>query len=55
MNMYKVGLVALLETEVKKENIEVVSSRLFRGWEWFTNVDCNPKDRIWVVWRNKVY
>ena len=49
LNKHEVGLMALLETKVKKENINVVASRLFGRWEWYTNVDYNPKDRIWVA------
>ena len=51
----EVGLVALLETKVKRENIEEVAKRLFGGWEWETNVAYNPKVRIWVAWRNRAY
>jgi len=31
-----VGLVGLLETKVKRENMEKLASRLFKGWEWCT-------------------
>ena len=44
-----VGLVALLETKVHKNNIEGVAQKLFRGWFWSINVDHNPKVRIWVA------
>ena len=46
MNKQKVGLVDLMETKVKKENIDMVASRLFEGWEWFASVDYNPQLRI---------
>jgi len=38
-----------VETKVKKENIEEVAIRVFGGWEWYTNVDYNPKVKIWVA------
>ena len=46
-----VGLAGLVETKVKQENMDEVASRLFRGWEWYTNVEFNPKIRIWITWR----
>ena len=55
MNKHEVGLVALLKTKVKKENIALVASRLFVGWEWLTNVDYNPKVHIWVAWNSRAY
>ena len=33
LNKQDVALVALLETKVKKKNIEVVVNRLFMGWD----------------------
>ncbi|KAJ8444077.1 hypothetical protein Cgig2_025078 [Carnegiea gigantea] len=50
-----VGLVALVETKVKKENISRVADKLFMGWRWYTNVESNHKVRIWIVWREQGY
>jgi len=44
-----------VETKVKHENMDEVVSRLFRGWEWYTNVEFNPKIRIWIAWRSQAY
>jgi len=35
--------------------MDEVANGLFRGWEWNTNVEFNPKIRIWIVWRCKAY
>ena len=42
-------MVALLETKVRKKHIEEVAQRLFSRWQWFTNVEQNPKVRILVA------
>ena len=42
LNKHDVGLVALSETKVKKENIDMVANKLFGGWEqiqmWITTL-----------------
>jgi len=50
-----VGLVVLVETKVKKENISRVANKLFMGWRWYTNMDSNHEVRIWIVWREQDY
>ncbi|KAJ8439070.1 hypothetical protein Cgig2_018464 [Carnegiea gigantea] len=42
LHKHGVRFVALLETKVKLEN-------------WYTNVDYNPKVRIWVAWQGKAF
>ena len=55
LHKQKVGLLALLETKVKEENIDKVANNLFGGWRWITNVARVPKVKIWVAWQTKVY
>ena len=50
-----VGLVAFLETKVKRKNIAEVGHKLFGRWNWYINVYYNPKVRIWVAWQGKSY
>jgi len=53
LSKQQVGLVALLETNDKQKKIVEVATRLFTGYNWCTNVDFNPKVRIWVAWKGK--
>ena len=55
MEQQKVGLVALLETKVKQRNITEVGNRMLSGWTWYTNVEYNPKVRIWIAWKRQAY
>jgi len=55
LHKQKVGLVVLLETKVHKKHIEEVTQRLFSRWQWFTNVEHNPKVRILVAWKEQTY
>jgi len=55
LSKHDVGLVGLMETKVKEENIDMVACNLFGGWEWHTNVEYNNKVRKWVAWKSKDY
>jgi len=46
-----VPLVALLETKVRRENVNQVVNKVFGGWQWDTNAEHVPKVRIWVAWQ----
>ena len=48
-----VGLVTLVETKVKKENIRRVANKLFM--RWYTNVESNRKVGIWIASRKQDY
>lgn len=43
-------LCAILETRVRKENIDKINKKLGRKWTWVHNYAFFPKDRIWVGW-----
>jgi len=55
LNKQGLGITALLEIKIKKENISLVAERMFRGWSWTTNVEAHPKVCIWVAWRAQMY
>jgi len=44
----------LLETRVKEDKAQVLSSKLFNDWSMITNFEYNSRGRIWVVWRRNV-
>ncbi|KAJ8421192.1 hypothetical protein Cgig2_001054 [Carnegiea gigantea] len=55
LQLNKVGLVGLQETNVKRGNNVSVANRLFQGWQWRNNSELNPKGRIWIAWKPQVY
>jgi len=50
-----VGLVGLVETKVKMENVNTVANSIFGGWQWAHNFHLTAKGRIWVAWRQSRY
>ena len=50
LHLNKIGLVVLLETKTKHQNMETIASNIFRGWEWTNNCEIS-KGRIWVAWK----
>ena len=49
-----VGLIGLLETKVKRQNVGKIAANIFRGWEWANNFAIS-NGRIWVAWRPRDY
>ena len=50
-----IGLVRLLETKIKLQNVQKVASNLFPSWRWMHNFTLNSKGRIWLAWKPNVY
>ena len=50
-----IGLVGLLETKVKVENVVSVANNVFQGWSWHHNFNHNAKGRIWIAQRPSRY
>ena len=55
LQLNKVGLIGLLETKVKLNNVEKVAAKVFPGWRWMHNFHLDPKRRIWVAWNPRYY
>ena len=55
LQLNNVGLIGLLETKVKIQNVEKVAAQVFPGWRWTHNFSLNPKGRIWVAWKPSSY
>ena len=55
LHKHGVKLVALLETKMKKENVNQIASRVFVGWQWYTNAEIVPKVRVWVAWQEATF
>ncbi|WMV41864.1 hypothetical protein MTR67_035249 [Solanum verrucosum] len=57
-NKEKVGLIGLVETKVKSQNMEKVVKKMFAGWQFLTNLESHYNGRIllvWSVWRPDYY
>ena len=54
LHLNNIGLVALLETKIKRHKAESIASNIFRGWEWVNNCDIS-NGRIWVAWKPSSY
>ena len=46
----KIGLIALLETHVKKENAAFISKLVAPRFCWIFNYECHQNGRIWLGW-----
>lgn len=47
-----VSCVALLETQVKRNNANKMRHVFGNNWKWFDNYDDHPNGRIWIMWKN---
>lgn len=54
-NNQKMNLIGLLETKIKRDNIDEIASKMFVGWKFDTNLDNHYNGRIWVTWRPNYY
>ena len=52
---HKLGLVALLETHVQKENATFVSKLVAPNFEWLFNYDHHLNGRIWLGWNPRFW
>jgi len=50
-----VGLIGLLETKIKENNVNKIANYLFPRWEWIHKFQLNHKGRIWVAWNPTIY
>ncbi|KAJ8419442.1 hypothetical protein Cgig2_014343 [Carnegiea gigantea] len=55
MQQKQIGLMGLLETKIKEKNVTHIANKLFPDWHWCHNFHLNPKGRIWVCWKPRVY
>lgn len=51
---YQFGFSCLIETRVKEEKVQAMSSNIFNNWSVLTNYEYNSRGRIWVVWKSNV-
>ncbi|OIT18997.1 hypothetical protein A4A49_64742, partial [Nicotiana attenuata] len=51
----KVGLVGMIETRIKNNKVEGIVSKMFGGWEHFSNHNAHYNGRILIVWRPEYY
>ncbi|KAJ8444596.1 hypothetical protein Cgig2_013875 [Carnegiea gigantea] len=49
-----VGLVGLLETKIKSQNVNKIAGNIFRGWEWANNSSIS-NGRIWHATRKRFH
>ncbi|XVE57592.1 hypothetical protein DITRI_Ditri04bG0102500 [Diplodiscus trichospermus] len=49
-----ISLVCLLETRVKKPNMQVIYSKQFAGWNIYDNYNYAVNGRIWMLWKDEV-
>ncbi|KAI3704112.1 hypothetical protein L1987_74325 [Smallanthus sonchifolius] len=51
INMHGISICGILESHLKPDNIQVVCRKLFKGWNWITNmVYCDSWVRIIISW-----
>ena len=51
----KVGIIGLLETEVKDKNVDKVVGKTFPGWLWQHNFEYDTKGRIQIAQKPSSY
>jgi len=51
----KVGLIGLMETEIKMAKDNVVVTRTFPAWRWDNNSTSTIKGRLWIAWQPRRY
>lgn len=51
----KVGMIGLLETKVKVQNVERVVAKVFSGRKWHQNFTPSIKGCIWIGWKPNSY
>jgi len=54
LQLHNVGLIGLLETKVKNQNVEKSAANIFRGWNWANNFTIS-NGRIWIAWKPSEY
>ncbi|XP_060175300.1 uncharacterized protein LOC132606018 [Lycium barbarum] len=54
-NKENVGIVGLLETKVKANQVEQVARSMFSGWNYVTNLNHHYNGRVWLTWRPGLY
>ena len=54
LQLNNIGLIGLLETKVKSQNVCKIAENIFTGWEWANNCAIS-NGRIWVAWKPSLY
>jgi len=49
LHSHSIGVICLMETKVKLQNVEKVAAETFPGWKWIHNFVLNPKSRLWLA------
>jgi len=55
LSINKVGMIGLLENNVKDKNVARVAGKSFPGWMWHHNFEHDAKGRIWITWKPNSY
>lgn len=55
MNTNGLGLVGLLEAELKKERLVSCHNKFFQRWYSIDNCDQHPRGKIWVLWKDSEF
>ncbi|RAL43238.1 hypothetical protein DM860_015128 [Cuscuta australis] len=50
---YKLNIMGILETKVRKSKEEDVRNKVLKSWGFYSNVEHHPLGRIWVLWNKK--
>ena len=54
LQLNNVGLVGLIETKIRQQNVDTIATALLHGWQWTNNCDVS-NGRIWVAWKPSSY
>ncbi|XP_070051572.1 uncharacterized protein LOC142173617 [Nicotiana tabacum] len=54
-NKEKIGLIGLLETNIKSSRIDQIANKIFGGWHYITNLESHYNGRIWILWRSDYF
>ena len=54
LHQNNIGLVGLIETKIRRQNVDTIASTLLHGWQWANNCDIS-NGRIWVAWKPNFY
>ncbi|KAL0290511.1 UNVERIFIED_CONTAM: hypothetical protein Scaly_2668400 [Sesamum calycinum] len=49
---FKLEIIGLLETRVRDRNAFSIQNNIHRNWQWYSDYNGGPGNRIWVGWNN---
>ncbi|XP_020249274.1 uncharacterized protein LOC109826664 [Asparagus officinalis] len=51
---YKLSFIALLETKVASNKMQIIAKKMTRDWDWISNSQHTNRGRIWILWDGDV-